>query len=47
MEQARQLDSKIPQAEFVLLESRNHVILPQEPAWKVMFAEIERFVLGS
>lgn len=47
LEQARQLASKIPQAEFVLLESRNHVILPQEPAWKVMFGEIERFVLGS
>lgn len=46
-EQARQLASKIRQAEFILLESRNHVILPQEPAWKVMFGEIERFVLGT
>jgi pimeloyl-ACP methyl ester carboxylesterase/DNA-binding winged helix-turn-helix (wHTH) protein len=47
LEQARQLASRIRQAEFVLLESRNHVILPQEPAWKVMFGEIERFVLGA
>lgn len=47
LEQGRQLASKIRQSEFVLLESRNHVILPQEPAWRIMFNEIERFVLGS
>ena len=47
LEQARQIASRIPTAEFVLLESRNHVILPQEPAWRIMFNEIERFVLGA
>ena len=45
LEQGRQLASRIPQAEFVLLESRNHVLLPQEKAWPVQFDEIERFVL--
>ena len=33
----------IPGAQFVMLESENHVILPQEPAWDVLFSEIRRF----
>lgn len=45
LEQGRQLASRIPNAEFLLLESRNHIILPQEKAWPVLFDEIERFVL--
>ena len=45
LEQGRQLASRIRNAEFLLLESRNHVILPQEKAWPVLFDEIERFVL--
>lgn len=46
LEQGRQLASRIPQAEFVMLESGNHVILPQEQAWPILFDEIARFVLG-
>lgn len=44
LEQGRQLAAGIPGAEFVLLESANHVILPQEPAWSTLFREIGRFV---
>jgi len=44
LEQGRQLAARIPGAEFVLLESANHVILPQEPAWSTLFREIARFV---
>ena len=33
----------IPGAQFVMLESGNHVILPQEPAWDVLFSEIRDF----
>lgn len=33
----------IPGAQFVMLESGNHVILPQEPAWDVLFSEIRQF----
>jgi pimeloyl-ACP methyl ester carboxylesterase len=47
LEQGRELASQIPRAEFLLLESRNHVIVPQEPAWPVLFDGIERFILGS
>lgn len=46
LEQGRQLASGIPGAEFVMLEGRNHVLLPQERAWPVLFSEIERFVVG-
>ncbi|CAH1659722.1 hypothetical protein CHELA1G11_12697 [Hyphomicrobiales bacterium] len=30
-----------------MLESRNHVILPEEKAWRALFDGIERFVLGT
>lgn len=43
-EQGRMLASHIPGAEFVMLESRNHVILPQEGAFQVLFEEIDRFI---
>jgi pimeloyl-ACP methyl ester carboxylesterase len=43
LEQGRMLAARIPGAEFVLLESANHVILPQESAWSALFEAIERF----
>lgn len=45
LDQGRQLASRIPGAEFVLLESRNHMILKQEPAWPILFERLERFIL--
>jgi pimeloyl-ACP methyl ester carboxylesterase/DNA-binding winged helix-turn-helix (wHTH) protein len=38
------LASAIPGAEFLLLESRNHVMLPEEPAWPRLFEALEQFV---
>lgn len=46
LEEGRRLAAGIADAEFVLLESANHVILPQEPAWVSLFEAITRFVLG-
>jgi pimeloyl-ACP methyl ester carboxylesterase/DNA-binding CsgD family transcriptional regulator len=34
----------IPNAEFVPLESRNHILLDHQPAWRQFFAEIARFL---
>lgn len=45
LEQGRLLASEIPDAEFLLLESGNHVILSHEKAWPVFYDGIERFVL--
>lgn len=36
--------SSIPNAEFVPLESRNHILLDHQAAWRQYFAEIARFV---
>lgn len=47
LEQGRELAAQIPGAEFLLLESRNHVIVPEEPAWPVLFDGIERFILAA
>lgn len=47
LEQAYRLATRIPGAEFLMLESRNHVILPQEKAWPVLFDGLGRFILDG
>ena len=44
LDQGRALAAGIPGSEFVLLESGNHVILQQEPAWRRFFLELDRFM---
>lgn len=41
----RELATLIPGARFVPLDSRNHVILEQEPAWPRFLDEMRRFLL--
>jgi len=43
-ELGRQLAASIPSARFVPLESKNHILLENEPAWHQFLAEIRRFV---
>jgi DNA-binding NarL/FixJ family response regulator len=38
------LAADLPDARLVLLDSRNHVLLADEPAWQVFRAEVEAFV---
>lgn len=38
------LAATIPDARFIPLESRNHVLLPDEPAWAVFHSELARFL---
>lgn len=45
--EGRMIASSIPSAEFVPLESRNHILLEHQPAWKQFFAEIARFIHGQ
>jgi pimeloyl-ACP methyl ester carboxylesterase/DNA-binding winged helix-turn-helix (wHTH) protein len=47
LEQAYRLATRIPKAEFLMLESRNHVILPDEKAWPVLFDGLWSFVLDA
>jgi pimeloyl-ACP methyl ester carboxylesterase len=44
--QGRHLAVSIPNARFVTLESRSHIILDTEPAWPVMMQEIDVFLRG-
>jgi pimeloyl-ACP methyl ester carboxylesterase/DNA-binding winged helix-turn-helix (wHTH) protein len=44
LDQGRALAAGITNAQFVLLESANHVVLPHEPAWAAMFDAIARFI---
>jgi len=43
-EQGRLIASRIPRARFVPLESRNHVLLPRDPAWSVFVSEVRKFL---
>jgi pimeloyl-ACP methyl ester carboxylesterase/DNA-binding winged helix-turn-helix (wHTH) protein len=44
LDQGRELATAIPGAEFLMLNSRNHIILPQEPAWEALYDAIDRFI---
>ncbi|UOM34094.1 alpha/beta hydrolase [Acuticoccus sp. I52.16.1] len=44
LEQGRAVAAGIPGAQFVPLESRNHIIVDHEPAWKVCFECIGQFL---
>jgi pimeloyl-ACP methyl ester carboxylesterase len=43
-EQSRLIASRIPGAKFVALESRNHILLPRDPAWASFVGEVRRFL---
>jgi len=44
MEESRLLAAMIPDSRFVQLESRNHILLEQEPAWNRFLAEVRTFL---
>ena len=43
-EEGRMLAASIAGSRFVSLDSRNHLLLPQEPAWYVFLDEVRRFL---
>ncbi len=43
-EEGRLIAARIPNPRLLPLESRNHVLLPDEPAWPVFVSEILRFL---
>ena len=46
-EEGRRLASLIPGARFVTLDSPNHVLLAEEPAWRRFLDEVHAFVPGG
>ena len=47
-EEGRMLAAAIPHAQFVALESKNHILLEGEPAWETFVSELRRFLaMGS
>jgi len=44
--QARELAALIPDSRLVLLNSRNHILLADEPAWSTFLAEVDPFLAG-
>ena len=43
-EAGRQLASLIPDARFVPLETNNHILLPNEEAWRAFCRELDSFL---
>lgn len=43
-DEARRLASAIPASRFVSLDSRNHLLLEQEPAWQIFLRQIRIFL---
>jgi hypothetical protein len=43
-DEGRRIAASIPNAKFVSLESENHVLVPDEPAWPKFIDEIESFL---
>ncbi len=46
-EQGRLIASRIPHARFISLDSRNHVLLPRDPAWPIFVSEVRKFLCES
>ncbi|HET6379566.1 MAG TPA: alpha/beta fold hydrolase [candidate division Zixibacteria bacterium] len=44
LDEARELASGIPGARLVLLDSRNHILLEHEPAWRLFVRELRAFL---
>ncbi len=44
LDQSREIAARIPEAELLVLESRNHVMLAHDPAWAVFFTAVRDFV---
>ena len=47
VEQGRALAAAIAGSRFVSLDTRNHLVLPQDPAWGQFFAELKAFLPRS
>ena len=45
--EGRRLASLIPGAEFVPLDSANHILLEHEPAWTEFLAQLDRFTADA
>jgi pimeloyl-ACP methyl ester carboxylesterase/DNA-binding CsgD family transcriptional regulator len=46
-EEGRLLASLIPGAQFVPLETRNHILLASDPAWRVFFGAFDEFLASA
>jgi ATP/maltotriose-dependent transcriptional regulator MalT len=46
-DESRYLAAQIPGARLVALESKNHIVLEDEPAWQVLLREITDFVAAD
>ena len=46
-DQGRLIASRIPGAKFVPLDSRNHILMPRNPAWGHFVSEVRRFLGGG
>jgi pimeloyl-ACP methyl ester carboxylesterase len=46
LQQSLEMTAALPDAELVVLETRNHIMVGHDPAWPEFFAALRRFVLA-
>ena len=46
-EQGRQFAALIPGSRFIPLDTRNHLMRPDEPAWEVFLREVDAFLAAD
>lgn len=46
LEAGRLMASHIPGAQFIALDSRNHLLMENEPAWPLLVEEVTTFLSG-
>ena len=44
--EARYMAARIPDARFIMLDSSNHMVMSQEPAWRRAIDEMQAFLAG-
>ena len=47
LEEGRRLAAAIPDSRFVTLDSPNHILLAEEPAWPRFLEEVDTFLAGG
>jgi pimeloyl-ACP methyl ester carboxylesterase len=47
LSEGKKLAAAIPNAQFLMLDSRNHVLLEHESGWLIFFEELDAFIASS
>jgi pimeloyl-ACP methyl ester carboxylesterase len=47
LSEGKKLAAAVPGAQFLMLDSRNHVLLEHEPGWQIFFEKVDAFIASN